>query len=92
MDGKGRTLTLSTRSLKDAVEVKVSDDGVGISEKYLSQIFDPFFTTRKPGEGRGLGLNIVYRIVTKYGGTIDVESKEGTGTTFTIKFPIRRNE
>jgi len=91
MNGKGGTLTLSTRSLKDLIEVKVIDDGKGIPEKYLSQIFDPFFTTKNPGEGTGLGLNIVYRIVTKYEGTIDVESKEEMGTTFTIKFPKRRD-
>ena len=90
MDGKGGNLVLSTRSLKDSIEVKVSDSGKGIPQKYLSQIFDPFFTTKKPGEGTGLGLNIVYRIVTKYEGTIDVESKEQVGTSFTIKFPIRR--
>ena len=92
MNGKGGTLTLSTRSLKDSIEVKVMDDGEGIPEKYLSQIFDPFFTTKSPGEGTGLGLNVVYRIVTKYEGTIDVESKEKIGTTFTIKFPKRRDE
>ncbi len=92
MNGKGGQLVLSTRSLKDSVEVKVSDSGIGISQKYLNHIFDPFFTTKNPGEGTGLGLNIVYRIVTKYEGTIDVESKEEMGTTFTIKFPIRRDE
>lgn len=92
MDGKGGRLILSTRSLKNAVEVKVSDNGVGIPQKYLNHIFNPFFTTKKPGEGTGLGLNIVYRIVTKYEGTIEVESKEGMGTTFTVKFPIRRVE
>jgi signal transduction histidine kinase len=92
MDGKNGNLTLSTRSLRDSVEVKVGDQGMGIPQKYLSQIFDPFFTTKNPGEGTGLGLNIVYRIVTKYEGTIDVESKEQIGTTFTIKFPTRRVE
>lgn len=92
MDGRGGKLVLSTRSLKDLVEVKVSDDGMGIPQKYVNQIFDPFFTTKKPGEGTGLGLNIVYRIVTKYEGTIDVESTEQVGTTFTIKFPIGRND
>jgi len=92
MDGKGGILTLCTRSLRDSVEVKVSDNGMGIPQKHLSQIFDPFFTTKKTGEGTGLGLNIVYRIVTKYGGTIDVESKEGSGTTFTLRFPTRRDE
>jgi PAS domain S-box-containing protein len=90
MDGNGGELVLSTRSLKDSVEAKVSDSGNGIPQKYINQIFDPFFTTKNPGEGTGLGLNIVYRIVTKYEGTIDVESKEQVGTTFKIKFPIRR--
>ncbi len=92
VDGKGGELVLSTRSFKSSVEVKVSDNGQGIPQKYLKQIFDPFFTTKKPGEGTGLGLNIVYRIVTKYDGTIDVESKEQMGTTFTIQFPVRRGE
>jgi signal transduction histidine kinase len=92
MDGRGGNLVLSTRSLKDSVEVTVSDNGIGIPPKYLNQIFDPFFTTKNPGEGTGLGLNIVYRIVTKYEGTIDVESKEQIGTTFTVKFPTRRAE
>ena len=68
----------------------MSDYGRGIPQKYVSQIFDPFFTTKNPGEGTDLGLNIVYRIVTKYEGTIDVESKEQEGTTFTIKIPARR--
>lgn len=90
MNGKGGKLTLATRSLKDSIEVKVCDNGVGIPQKFLHQIFDPFFTTKKVGEGTGLGLNIVYRIITKYEGTIDVESKEQVGTTFTIKFPKRR--
>jgi len=92
IDGKGGKLGLSTRLIEDWVEVKVSDNGKGIPHKYLNHIFDPFFTTKNPGEGTGLGLNIVYRIVTKYEGTIDVESREQIGTTFTIKFPIRRTE
>jgi PAS domain S-box-containing protein len=91
-DGNAGVLTLSTCCLKDSVEVRVSDNGTGIPQKYLTKIFDPFFTTKKVGEGTGLGLNIVYRIVTKYRGTIEVESKEGLGTTFTLKFPIRRDE
>ena len=91
MNRREGMLILSTQSLKDSVEVKVSDNGMGIPPKYLNKIFDAFFTTKNPGEGTGLGLNIVYRIVTKYEGTIDVESKEGIGTTFTLKFPIRRD-
>ncbi len=87
---KEGVLTLSTRSLHDSVEVTVGDNAIGIPQEDLNKIFDPFFTTKKPGEGTGLGLNVVYRIVVKYEGTIDVESKEGEGTTFTMKFPIRR--
>ena len=90
VNGKEGKMTLSTRSFKGTVEIKVGDNGMGIPEKNIKKIFDPFFTTKKVGEGTGLGLNIVYRIVTKYEGTIDVESREGTGTTFTIKFPTGR--
>jgi signal transduction histidine kinase len=52
-----------------------------------SKIFDPFFTTKDPGKGTGLGLSVVYKLVTKYGGSVAVESEEGKGTTFIIRFP-----
>ncbi len=68
-------------------KVRISDTGLGIAQQDLSQIFDPFFTTKPVGMGTGLGLYVVYRIVTKYGGTIDVESRQGAGTAFTLKFP-----
>lgn len=92
MEGKEGELTLSTQSVDDSVEIKIGDNGMGIPAKNLSKIFDPFFTTKKIGVGTGLGLNIVYRIVTKYKGTIDVESQEQVGTTFTIKFPKRKDD
>jgi len=92
MEGREGVLTLTTRSLRDVVEVGIGDNGIGIPEKHIKKIFDAFFTTKKPGEGTGLGLNIVYRIVTKYGGTVDVESEEGLGTTFRLRFPIGRDE
>ena len=91
MDGRGGKLILTTRSLKDSVEVKVIDTGTGIPKKYLTKIFDPFFTTKELGQGTGLGLNIVHRIVAKYEGTVDIKSKEGKGTTLTIRFPIKRD-
>jgi signal transduction histidine kinase len=65
----------------------VADNGPGIPKERLSAIFDPFYTTKPPGRGTGLGLNIVYRILTKYRGQISVESAEGQGTTFTVRFP-----
>jgi PAS domain S-box-containing protein len=87
MDGKGR-LTLATSESRDAVTASVSDTGSGIPRSVMGKIFDPFFTTKDPGKGTGLGLSIAYKIVSKYGGTIHVESEEGKGSRFTIQFPV----
>jgi signal transduction histidine kinase len=70
------------------VIIKVQDDGPGIAEGKLERIFDAFFTTKKTGKGTGLGLSIVDSLVTDMGGAIDVESKVGVGTTFTMTFPL----
>ncbi len=72
---------------EDAVEVKITDNGVGIPADQLTHIFDPFFTTKK-GAGTGLGLSITYGIVQKLGGQIGVKSKVGEGTCFTVTLPI----
>ena len=69
-----------------AVAISIADDGVGIPESHLAHIFDPFFTTKK-GAGTGLGLSITYGIVEKLGGHIDVQSKVGEGTRFTVTLP-----
>ena len=74
------------------VTIEVSDNGPGISEDQVSVIFDPFYTTKAPGSGTGLGLNIVYRIVTKYRGNIIVRSDEAEGTSFTLHFPADEEE
>ena len=66
---------------------EVVDQGPGIPEAQLGTIFDPFYTTKPPGRGTGLGLNIVYRIVTRYRGHIAVESEVGEGTRFRLKLP-----
>jgi signal transduction histidine kinase len=55
-------------------------------------VFDPFFTTKDQGEGTGLGLNIVHRVVEQYGGNIKIESESGEGTTFVISFPVNGEE
>ncbi|MBI5469069.1 MAG: PAS domain-containing protein, partial [Deltaproteobacteria bacterium] len=86
--GERGALTLKCGKEGTMVRATVADTGHGISEENLSQIFDPFFTTKPVGMGTGLGLYVVYRIVTKYRGMIDVESKEGVGTTFTLRFPL----
>ena len=69
------------------VKIQVSDNGSGIPEDKLSLVFDPFYTTKSPGQGTGLCLNIVYRIITRHQGSIVVESEVNEGTMFTIVMP-----
>ena len=87
MEGIG-TLRLGCRREGGLVKAFVSDTGCGIPQKFINQIYNPFFTTKPVGIGTGLGLYVVYRIVTRYGGTVDVETRPGRGTTFTISFPF----
>ncbi|MEK7377012.1 MAG: ATP-binding protein, partial [Candidatus Margulisiibacteriota bacterium] len=70
---------------EDLAEIVIADNGCGISNEDLKNIFDPFFTNRYGGTG--LGLTVVHGIIESHGGSIDVESKEGEGTVFTIKIP-----
>jgi signal transduction histidine kinase len=72
----------------DAI-IEVRDNGSGIPQAIREKIFDPFFTTKPPGEGTGLGLSISYGIVHDHGGSIEVESEEGRGSTFRVKLPIK---
>ena len=81
-------VTVSTLKIDNAIEIRVKDNGAGISEDNMEKIFQPFFTTKPTGKGTGLGLSLAYDIVTKgHGGSIDVESKEGVGTEFIIRLP-----
>jgi signal transduction histidine kinase len=84
----GGEVSIRTRLEGETVTVSVCDTGGGIAPEHLSQIFDPFFTTKPVGEGTGLGLSITYGIVERHGGTITVESRVGSGTTFTVALPI----
>ena len=70
------------------VEIKVKDNGPGISQKILDKIFQPFFTTKPTGQGTGLGLSLSYDIVKAHGGELKVETKEGEGSEFIIQLPI----
>ncbi|NVO00253.1 MAG: response regulator [Geobacteraceae bacterium] len=80
-------VTITTRAEKGYVSISVADTGCGIPQGNLDRIFEPFFTTKEVGTGTGLGLAISYEIIQSHGGTIDVESEVGKGTTFTVRLP-----
>ena len=86
MSGGGK-ISFGTWSDNETVFVNVTDDGDGISDNVKKNIFDPFFTT-KGVEGTGLGMSIVYGIVTRHSGKIEVDGELGKGTAFTMQFPV----
>lgn len=91
IDGQG-TIDVKAWQENDHVYIRMTDSGCGISEENRQRIFDPFFTTKEVGKGTGLGLSITYDIIKKHQGEILVESKLGTGTSFTIKLPVKPDE
>ncbi len=86
MDGKG-TVEIGVRQQNQDIVVEVTDSGCGIPPEIQNQIFQPFFTTKSAGEGSGLGLDIVQKIITKHQGTITFTSVPGN-TTFTVTLPM----
>ena len=94
-DSYNPTVSISTRLMAPTVggtrgvEIKVADNGDGISQKIIDKIFQPFFTTKPAGKGTGLGLSMSYEIITQaHGGELKVESKEGEGSVFIIHLPF----
>ena len=85
--GQGGNLYLRTRCLDQNLVVEIEDDGCGMTTEQLDKIFDPFYTTKGKGLGTGLGLAVSYGLVEEHGGKIEVVSKEGEGTCFTVAFP-----
>ncbi|MFH1984272.1 MAG: ATP-binding protein [Pseudomonadota bacterium] len=91
MEKDGGTLELNTQVAGDEVLIEVKDNGPGIPAANLPRIFDPFFTTKSVGKGTGLGLSICYGIISRMNGRIEVASRVGSGTTFTIRLPIEED-
>jgi len=83
--GEGGMITIVSGSIPDGIEIRISDEGLGISEEDLQHIFEPFFTTRE--RGSGLGLAISYKIIQAHGGELSAVSRPGKGATFIIRLP-----
>ena len=86
----GGQLRVRAVTVNSKLEIIVSDTGTGISQDNVKKIYDPFFTTKVAGKGTGLGLSVSYGIVKEHSGTISVESKLGSGTSFKLEFPLVR--
>jgi two-component system NtrC family sensor kinase len=84
-----RWSSVDEAGVRDYVEVKVADNGSGISKEDLTRIFEPFYST-KGQKGTGLGLAVIWGIIDNHNGTINVESEEAKGTTFTLLLPIEQ--
>ncbi|RJR50125.1 MAG: sensor histidine kinase [Desulfobacteraceae bacterium] len=85
---EGGELTVQARpAVNGRVTISVADNGIGISPENLKRVFAPFFTTKPVGKGTGLGLSVCYGIIDGMGGTMEVSSRKGVGTTFTINLP-----
>jgi len=83
----GGHVEVRARAERDSVVVQVSDDGPGIPDSILPRIFDPFFTTKPVGQGTGLGLDIVRRLLSRHSGRIEVQSRPGR-TVFSVTLPV----
>ena len=84
--------TLSNGQEQNYVAISIKDEGKGIPKENINHLFEPFFTTKNVGEGTGLGLSIAYGIVQEHGGWIDVKSRVGEGSCFTIYLPLEVDE
>lgn len=87
---RGGELNIKTYQENSTLVVEIHDTGAGIPQESINQIYDPFFTTKDVGKGTGLGLSVSYGIIQEHSGRISVESEPGRGTTFKLRFPVRR--
>lgn len=84
-------ITVATKLKGDRVSISIADTGCGIKPEHMEHLFDPFFTTKPVGEGTGLGLSVSYGIVKAHGGSIEISSEVGIGTTVEILLPISQH-
>ena len=90
MEDRGGEIRIATRKARDGgVEIEVADTGPGMPPEVARHAFEPFFTTKEQGEGVGLGLSVVYGIVQRHGGRVDLETHPGKGCRLTLFFPER---
>ncbi len=89
MGGDKGVISVRTYERDGSVVAEIEDNGCGMTDEVVKKIFDPFFTTKPVGKGTGLGLSIAAGIVRDHGGSIDIESREGVGSKFTIMLPVR---
>ncbi len=89
---EGGRLTLRTSVTDGQLKLEIQDTGHGISPENMRKLFTPFFTTKEKGKGIGLGLAVSHGIIQRHNGRIEVQSKEGVGTTFTIYLPLHQQE
>jgi signal transduction histidine kinase len=87
--GGGGWVTLRSRVEDNGVMIEVQDNGVGIKPEHRARLFEPFFTTKPVGQGTGLGLSVSFGIIRDHGGTIEVESEVGRGSTFRLHLPLK---
>jgi signal transduction histidine kinase len=86
-EGRSNRIAVELSREGNTALVRVQDTGKGISPLHMKRLFEPFFTTKAPGEGTGLGLSLARKIVISHGGSIDVSTEIGVGSTFTVRLP-----
>lgn len=94
LEGKGGTMTVrlseSSTDNKDFADISIADTGTGIDPSIIDRIFEPFFTTKEVKKGTGMGLSVSHGIITGIGGEINVQSKPGSGSVFTLRMPLKK--
>ena len=89
-EDEGPCISLKTELINNEVNVHIKDNGIGMDENTQKKLFEPFFTTKDVGEGTGLGMSIVFKIIEKHNGKIHINSELGKGSEFIITLPLRQ--